>query len=222
MIALRTLGVVLVIVLGGVGMLVLSSAVLFVLGVGAVVGLCAYWAAPALPDSLLARAPDTPAGIGAVAGAGTVGICFVLGGIGVLFGGAVVTLVVAGAAFLAWRGLRGTAELPEAEPPPHDPPAAPPAPAAPVLPAGTAVAEMSTLDLCRAWRVSYLRLQHAAGATELDGTAQIRQRYLDELERRDLAGFRRWIDSGARAASDPARFIRTDIGSPSREGGATG
>jgi len=30
---------------------------------------------------------------------------------------------------------------------------------------------------------------------------------LDELERRDRAGFQRWLSTGARAASDPSRYI---------------
>jgi len=35
----------------------------------------------------------------------------------------------------------------------------------------------------------------------------VRQRMLDELERRDRAGFERWLSTGARAASDPSRYI---------------
>jgi len=42
--------------------------------------------------------------------------------------------------------------------------------------------------------------------------------YLDELERRDPAGFRRWINDGARAAGDPARYITREC--PSANGTA--
>jgi len=35
----------------------------------------------------------------------------------------------------------------------------------------------------------------------------LRQRLLDELERRDRAGFGRWLSTGARAASDPSRDV---------------
>ena len=36
---------------------------------------------------------------------------------------------------------------------------------------------------------------------------QRRQEYLDALERRDPHGFARWIGLGARAASDPGRYV---------------
>ncbi len=34
---------------------------------------------------------------------------------------------------------------------------------------------------------------------------------LDELTHRDPEGFTRWLDSGARAASDPARFLTSTL-----------
>jgi hypothetical protein len=39
--------------------------------------------------------------------------------------------------------------------------------------------------------------------------ARTRERYLDEIERRDPRGFARWLSSGARAGSDPATFLTT-------------
>ena len=45
---------------------------------------------------------------------------------------------------------------------------------------------------------------------------QRRQEYLDALERRDPHGFARWMDLGARAASDPGRYVacRSDVEPP--------
>ncbi len=37
--------------------------------------------------------------------------------------------------------------------------------------------------------------------------ARTREAYLDEIEPRDPRGFARWLDSGARAGSDPAKFL---------------
>lgn len=67
--------------------------------------------------------------------------------------------------------------------------------------------EMSTHELCLAWRRSYVVLMTCAG-TSADRTpvVELRRCYLDELERRDPSGFARWVTT-ARAASDPGRFI---------------
>jgi hypothetical protein len=72
-------------------------------------------------------------------------------------------------------------------------------------------------DLVQAWRHSFLLL--ATARTDPIRLAQIceqRRAYLDELARRDPAGFRRWMNSGARAAGDPSRYLTFD---PRSEGG---
>jgi hypothetical protein len=76
---------------------------------------------------------------------------------------------------------------------------------------------LSTDELCRAWRVSYLLLQNARVAAELERASLLRRRYLEELAHRDPAGFRRWLDDGARAASDPARYVRRRPGPARRD-----
>ncbi len=66
---------------------------------------------------------------------------------------------------------------------------------------------LSTPHLCLAWRSSYLRLHRATTCPATAEIVQLRQRLLDELERRDHTGFQRWLSTGARAASDPSRYI---------------
>jgi hypothetical protein len=73
-------------------------------------------------------------------------------------------------------------------------------------------------DLIHAWRYSFLLLATArADPIRLAQIGEQRRAYLDELARRDPAGFRRWIDSGARAAGDPTRYLTVD---PHSEGWA--
>lgn len=69
---------------------------------------------------------------------------------------------------------------------------------------------LSDLNLCRAWRSSYLELQRLQLAHRVSAQLALvmaRQSYLDELERRDPAGFRRWLATDPRPAGDPARFL---------------
>ncbi|MGW4394184.1 hypothetical protein ACWEHA_02775 [Amycolatopsis nivea] len=63
-------------------------------------------------------------------------------------------------------------------------------------------------QLCLLWRRSFLELQRAADERTRHAVVAARQAYLDELERRDRPGFARWLDSGARAAGDPSRYVR--------------
>jgi len=50
-------------------------------------------------------------------------------------------------------------------------------------------------------------LQHTVSPGERLRLITTRSELLDELARRDPERFQRWLDSGARAASDPARFL---------------
>jgi hypothetical protein len=74
-----------------------------------------------------------------------------------------------------------------------------------LLPADPAVTP--TPALCRAWRISYLVLQNAHDPVQRSQIAEMRGQYLDELARRDVAGFHRWLADGARAGSDPAPYL---------------
>jgi hypothetical protein len=66
---------------------------------------------------------------------------------------------------------------------------------------------LSTRELCLAWRRSYLTLLDLPPGPARWEIARIRQCLLDELERRDRDGFTRWLDAGARASSDPGRYL---------------
>ena len=88
----------------------------------------------------------------------------------------------------------------------------------PTEPDGLSSAPESMSDdaLCLAWRRSYVDLQRSGSVTAQLLVVQERQRYLDELERRNPSGLSDWLASGARAAGDPSRFIvpRADEGHP--------
>jgi hypothetical protein len=70
-----------------------------------------------------------------------------------------------------------------------------------------AVDAMTDLELCMAWRRSYVELERADSAEARAAIANFRQQVLDELERRNPIGFEDWLASGARAPSDPARYV---------------
>ena len=84
----------------------------------------------------------------------------------------------------------------------------PPAPT--VLPAPMpppSYASLTDVELCWRWRTSFAALQHTASPGERLRLIEIRSALLDELATRNPEGFTRWMSSGARAASDPARFL---------------
>jgi len=66
---------------------------------------------------------------------------------------------------------------------------------------------MTDLDLCRAWRSSFVALERAGNPASRARIAGTRAVLLDELERRHPSGFGAWIRSGARAAGGPERYV---------------
>lgn len=66
---------------------------------------------------------------------------------------------------------------------------------------------MTDQELCRQWRHSFVTLQSARSAQELARVVAQRQVYLDEMERRSPTALKAWLDSGARAAGGPERFL---------------
>jgi len=71
-------------------------------------------------------------------------------------------------------------------------------------------AELGLAELCWAWRRSYVRLQRCRSVHEIAQVVTQRQQVLDELERRNPGGLSAWLDSGARAAGDPTRYVTGD------------
>jgi hypothetical protein len=74
------------------------------------------------------------------------------------------------------------------------------------------LATLSTPELCLAWRRSYIALGDLPAGPARGELVALRQSMLDELERRDPAGFHRWLDAGARAGGDPGRYLATGPG----------
>ena len=75
----------------------------------------------------------------------------------------------------------------------------------------SAMPMLSTADLCWGWRASFTALQRTSPRNDLQQCLVligIRQRYLDEIARRDPVGCLRWLQAGARPAGDPSRYLR--------------
>ena len=69
------------------------------------------------------------------------------------------------------------------------------------------VGQLGTERLCQEWRASYTRVSNAASVAALAEEAGRRQEYLDEMERRNAAGFRAWLETGPHAHDDPECFV---------------
>jgi hypothetical protein len=69
------------------------------------------------------------------------------------------------------------------------------------------VRSMGTRELVRDWRRSYVALEQASDSATKMALVQARQAFLDELERRNPDGLHEWLESGARAAGDPTKFM---------------
>jgi hypothetical protein len=102
---------------------------------------------------------------------------------------------------------------------PYSPGMASPATSAPALVEvrlpSTALTEISDRELYFAWRVSFVLLQRLQEMKHLQAQCRVvglRQRYLDEMERRHPQGFARWLLAGARPASDPSRYLQPTEG----------
>ncbi len=185
-----------------VGGLALRPPGLVAVGLAAVVSACL--AAGVARESR----PGKPAVVDAAwkAGVATVGVLLVLSGTAVL-GGAVLTLLVAGAAAGAWtvvwlvrsRGAGVGVASPTA-------PAPAPArwPAAPLPP----VSSLSTADLGREWVRTTTALSGPLDARTREAIVVRREQTLDELERRDPDGFARWLSGLPLAGSDPSGDLK--------------
>jgi hypothetical protein len=93
------------------------------------------------------------------------------------------------------------------------PQAVPAAPASAVAPEllTPPLHRFGTSDITAAWAASHEALWRAASIVDRAHIAALREAYLDELERRDATGLRRWLESGRALTSDPGAFLRTHL-----------
>lgn len=120
-------------------------------------------------------------------------------------------LLLAGFAALPWvwarlRRRRERRALEHREHPPAAPVEANPAPGP--RPLVRVLASLSTPALCAEWQRSFGVLTGATDQAGRDDVAELRRRYLDELERRDPTALGRWLAADARpAGTNPARHL---------------
>lgn len=67
---------------------------------------------------------------------------------------------------------------------------------------------LSDLEVCRAWRRSFVLLDATISSADRLAIVQLREAYLDELGRRSPRALQAWFDAGGRAASGPDKFFR--------------
>jgi hypothetical protein len=76
---------------------------------------------------------------------------------------------------------------------------------------------MSNHELCMEWRRTFVRLQRASCAQDMGDVVIMRQLLLDEMDRRCPEGLGAWMESGARAAGGPDRFLKDAHGATGSE-----
>jgi len=69
---------------------------------------------------------------------------------------------------------------------------------------------LSIEELCGVWTETTTTLAHGAGARDRQAVAEVRRICLDEFERRNPAGFHRWIAAGAPA--NPGSYLLPEPG----------
>jgi hypothetical protein len=104
---------------------------------------------------------------------------------------------------------RKAKKQPTPEPPPPEPVVSKP-------PEPVDLTALSEEELCLAWRRSFTELQSCTTHEQRLAVVAARNAYLDELERRAPEAFAQWLESGPRAAGNPAKFFspRTNHGGP--------
>lgn len=191
-------------VVGAIGVVVAPHTVPFVVAIGVFVGALVWLSAHNTPTGATPRA-----GVGLTAGGTTAAGGFVLVGLVTLLGPAagvvIVTLMLVAAPVTWWWWLQrrpgqrveGTvAATHHEELPTVQPPRAPEA--------------LATAQLCLAWQRSYFALLDLPPGPAHCEIVRVRECLLDELERRDRDGFTRWLQTGARAGSNPGRYLAAD------------
>jgi hypothetical protein len=134
---------------------------------------------------------------------GTVGVLLVLSGCAVLAGGAVTAVLAGcglGAVLVGWalRTARGDRQSTGTT-------------VVPLTGARSApVRTLSVETLGQEWLRTSAALARTRAAAARQALVDRRRDALDELERRDPAGFARWLAEGATVDSDPTRYVSGD------------
>lgn len=177
-----------------------TSALLSVAVLAALVRCCL----PELPEPLRAR---TLADVGLTVGAWTVAAAGLVAAL--RFTGLFLVLLAVAGHPVVRRRLRGSAPAPVVTTPPTEetePLHLDPLPC-------ESLSDLEDEALCQAWRRSYRLLESTTGVEERALLAELRGRYLDELDRRHPDGVSRWLASGARAAGNPLPYLADSDGS---------
>jgi len=83
----------------------------------------------------------------------------------------------------------------------------------PAVSVRTTVPDAAIDELCLVWRRSDEELRRVPDDDPERGQlAEVRRLLLAEMERRDPAGFRRWLDNGAMTGTEPLAFLHPDHG----------
>ena len=82
------------------------------------------------------------------------------------------------------------------------------------LPGADDIADIDDSALCHAWRHSFVRLESSSSLSQRLRLVELRQLYLDELDRRHPVQLRSWFASGARAAGNPLPYLRRPTDPP--------
>ena len=181
-------------VIAVVGGLFLSPGALVAIGVVSLAAGCLAWGKSRETEP--ARRRFQPVESGLIAGAAAAGVVLVITGLVVLTGGPAATLIGLGTALvvglvLAVRTGAGRRRR-----------AAPTGKVQLLRP----VSALSISDIGREWVLSTAVLRSLVDPNTRQSIVRRRQDLLDELERRDPAGFARWLAAG-RPGSDPAMYL---------------
>lgn len=219
---LRGAGVLCVGVLAVVGGLALRGSGLVAVGVA---GMLAAAVATGFARDVPGRDRPSAANSAIQAGGWTVGALLALAGLAVLAGGLVTLLtgVIGAAAWLAARLAQPAPPSTAAHARPIADPVAP-STGVEVLLLGVSppeegsrataaertspVSGLPTSALGREWLRTSAVLAGRLGPAERQSLVRRRAETLDELERRDPAGFARWLAGGPAPGSDPAAYVR--------------
>jgi len=142
-----------------------------------------------------------PGRTGVFTGAGVFVLCVACVGAVTALGAAslLLAMVLVGVGAWSWHQRRPS-PAPRPVPVREEPPAPPEVTA-------IRIDDLTTKALCTTWRRSYVLLQRASDSSSRNKIVQLRRRLLDELECRNRQGFTKWMESGARAGSDPTRYL---------------